>query len=242
MTTAAVTESVYLIGDAGNPELPPENADALVDPVLVDLAADVAASVAPFGADQTAVIYLGDNVYPKGLYPEGHREREHGLRVLEAQVAAIGPAKGYFAAGNHDWDREGPSGWDHIVEQREFFEKGTAFLRPLTLQQVASEIEMHESTVSRVTTAKYVQTPRGVFELKVFFSSSLSTQDGSEISAKSAKDKIRGIIEAENTLNPLSDQKIADILRADGLNIARRTVTKYREQLNILPARMRKEY
>ncbi len=123
MTTAAVTESVYLIGDAGDPELPPENSDALVDPVLVDLAADVGASVAQFGADQTAVIYLGDNVYPKGLYPEGHREREHGLRVLEAQVAAIGLAKGYFTAGNHDWDREGPSGWDHIVEQREFFEK-----------------------------------------------------------------------------------------------------------------------
>jgi len=127
-------------------------------------------------------------------------------------------------------------------KQREFFERGTAFLKPLTLQQVASEINMHESTVSRVTTNKYVQTPRGVFELKFFFSSSLGTQDGGEVSAKSAKDKIRRIIEGENSLAPLSDQKIADILKADGLNIARRTVAKYREQLNILPARMRKEY
>ncbi len=129
-----------------------------------------------------------------------------------------------------------------VRKQREFFDKGTAFLRPLTLQQVASEINMHESTVSRVTTNKYVQTPRGVFELKFFFSSSLGTQDGGEVSAKSAKDKIRRIIEAETDRTPLSDQKIADMLKRDGLNIARRTVAKYREQLNILPARMRKQY
>jgi RNA polymerase sigma-54 factor len=129
-----------------------------------------------------------------------------------------------------------------VDKQREFFEKGTAHLRPLTLQQVASEINMHESTVSRVTTNKYVQTPRGVFELKYFFSSSLGTQDGSEISAKSAKDKIRRIIEQEDVRNPLSDQKIADILKKDGLNIARRTVAKYREQLGLLPARMRRQY
>jgi RNA polymerase sigma-54 factor len=129
-----------------------------------------------------------------------------------------------------------------VEKQFQFFEKGTAHLRPLTLQQVASEINMHESTVSRVTTNKYVQTPRGVFELKFFFSSSLGTQDGNEISAKSAKDKIRRIIEREDQRNPLSDQKIADMLRAGGLNIARRTVAKYREQLNILPARMRKQY
>jgi RNA polymerase sigma-54 factor len=129
-----------------------------------------------------------------------------------------------------------------VDKQRQFFEKGTAFLRPLTLQQVASEINMHESTVSRVTTSKYVQTPRGVFELKFFFSSSLGTQDGGEISAKSAKDTIRRIIEREEARNPLSDQKIADMLKKDGLNIARRTVAKYREQLGILPARMRRQY
>ncbi len=129
-----------------------------------------------------------------------------------------------------------------VRKQREFFDKGTVFLKPLTLQQVASEINMHESTVSRVTTNKYVQTPRGVFELKFFFSSSLGTQDGGEVSAKSAKDKIRRIIEAETDRTPLSDQKIADMLKKEGLNIARRTVAKYREQLNILPARMRKQY
>jgi RNA polymerase sigma-54 factor len=129
-----------------------------------------------------------------------------------------------------------------VEEQHEFFEKGVAALRPLTLQQVASKINMHESTVSRVTTNKYVQTPRGVYELKFFFSSSLSTEDGEEVSAKSAKIKIKTIIGKEDARRPLSDQKIADILKKDGLIIARRTVAKYREQLGILPARHRKQY
>ncbi|MCU0639490.1 MAG: RNA polymerase factor sigma-54 [Candidatus Krumholzibacteria bacterium] len=129
-----------------------------------------------------------------------------------------------------------------VEEQAEFFEKGTASLKPLTLQQVASKINMHESTVSRVTTNKYVQTPRGVYELKFFFSSALGTQSGEEVSAKSAKLNIKNIIEKEDPKRPLSDQKIADILEKDGLIIARRTVAKYREQLGILPARHRKQY
>ncbi|HSG26971.1 MAG TPA: RNA polymerase factor sigma-54, partial [Candidatus Krumholzibacterium sp.] len=118
-----------------------------------------------------------------------------------------------------------------VEEQAEFFEKGTSALKPLTLQQVASKIGMHESTVSRVTTNKYVQTPRGVYELKFFFSSALGTQSGEEVSAKSAKLKIKDIIAKEDSKKPLSDQKIADILEKDGLIIARRTVAKYREQL-----------
>jgi RNA polymerase sigma-54 factor len=132
---------------------------------------------------------------------------------------------------------------ENIVQaQMAFFEKGAAYLKPLTLQQVAGKIGMHESTVSRVTTNKYVQTPRGVFELKYFFSSALSTESGEEVSAKSAKLKIKGIISKEDTKKPMSDQKIADLLRKEGLIIARRTVAKYREQLGILPARHRKEY
>ncbi len=127
-----------------------------------------------------------------------------------------------------------------IQEQREFFEKGIQFLRPLTLQQVARQIGMHESTVSRVTTNKYVQTPRGVFELKFFFSSGLTTDDGEDVSAKTAKDRIKNLIAEEDSKDPLSDQKIAEILHQDGLNIARRTVAKYREQLRILPARFRR--
>jgi RNA polymerase sigma-54 factor len=129
-----------------------------------------------------------------------------------------------------------------VEEQKEFFEKGPVALKPLTLQQVANKINMHESTVSRVTTNKYVQTPRGVFELKYFFSSSLDTDDGENMSSKAAKTRIREIIDGEEKRRPLSDQKIVDLLKAEGLNIARRTVAKYREQLGILPARMRKTY
>lgn len=129
-----------------------------------------------------------------------------------------------------------------VEEQRDFFEKGPVALKPLTLQQVATQIGMHESTVSRVTTNKYVQTPRGVFELKYFFSSSLDTDDGDSMSSKAAKTRISEIIAGEEKTRPLSDQKIVDMLKADGLNIARRTVAKYREQLGILPARMRKTY
>jgi RNA polymerase sigma-54 factor len=127
-----------------------------------------------------------------------------------------------------------------IREQREFFDKGIAFLRPLTLQQVARQIDMHESTVSRVCSGKYVQCPRGVFELKFFFSSGLETEDGEDVSARSAKDVIRTLIEEEDKREPLSDQRIAELLHERGLRIARRTVAKYREQLSILPARFRR--
>ncbi len=127
-----------------------------------------------------------------------------------------------------------------IREQREFFDKGIAFLRPLTLQQVARQIDMHESTVSRVCSGKYVQTPRGVFELKFFFSSGLETEDGEDVSARSAKNIIKTLIDEEEKRSPLSDDAIAKKLHEKGLKIARRTVAKYREQLNILPARFRR--
>lgn len=127
-----------------------------------------------------------------------------------------------------------------VREQREFFDKGIAFLRPLTLAQVARQIDMHESTVSRVCSGKYVQTPRGVFELKFFFSSGLETDDGEDVSARTAKDIIKTLIDEEDKKDPLSDQRIAELLHEKGLHIARRTVAKYREQLNILPARFRR--
>jgi RNA polymerase sigma-54 factor len=127
-----------------------------------------------------------------------------------------------------------------IREQREFFDKGIAFLRPLTLQQVARQIDMHESTVSRVCSGKYVQTPRGVFELKFFFSSGLETEDGEDVSARTAKSIIKTLIDEEDKKEPLSDQRIAELLHERGLRIARRTVAKYREQLSILPARFRR--
>ena len=129
-----------------------------------------------------------------------------------------------------------------VEEQREFFERGVEGMRPLTLQQIASHIGMHESTVSRVTTNKYVQTPRGVFELKYFFSSGLQTDDGDDVSAKVAKEKISQLIQGEDKRDPLSDQRIAELLQEQGLRIARRTVAKYRESLRLLPARQRRRF
>jgi RNA polymerase sigma-54 factor len=125
--------------------------------------------------------------------------------------------------------------------QREFFDKGPEHLRPLNLRDVADDIGMHESTVSRVTTNKYAQTPHGVFELKFFFNSSIRTSDGDGIASESVKEKILQIIKAEDPRNPLSDQKIAELLSDASIQIARRTVTKYREALRILSSTRRKQ-
>jgi RNA polymerase sigma-54 factor len=127
-----------------------------------------------------------------------------------------------------------------VDRQRAFFEKGVQHLRPLTLREVAEHIEMHESTVSRVTNEKFAQTPRGVFPLKFFFSSGLSTSSGEDISARGVKDKIQNLVDDEDSKKPLTDQAIVSLLKSEGVNIARRTVAKYRDQLGILPARMRK--
>ncbi|HEX6590166.1 MAG TPA: RNA polymerase factor sigma-54 [Longimicrobiales bacterium] len=127
-----------------------------------------------------------------------------------------------------------------VDRQREFFEKGVQFLKPLTLREVAEVIDMHESTVSRVTNEKFVQTPRGVLPLKFFFSSGLSTDSGEDVSARGIKDKIKKLVDEEDPKKPLTDQAIVNILKEDGIQIARRTVAKYRDQLGILSARMRK--
>jgi RNA polymerase sigma-54 factor len=127
-----------------------------------------------------------------------------------------------------------------VDRQREFFERGVQYLKPLTLREVAEVIDMHESTVSRVTNEKYVQTPRGVYHLKFFFSSGLSTTSGEDVSATGIKDKIKKLVEDEDPKDPYTDQAIVDILKEEGIKIARRTVAKYRDQLGILSARMRK--
>jgi RNA polymerase sigma-54 factor len=127
-----------------------------------------------------------------------------------------------------------------VDRQRDFFERGVQHLKPLTLREVADYIEMHESTVSRVTNKKYVQTPRGVYSLKYFFSSGLSTTSGEDISARGVRDKIKTLVADEDTGKPLTDQAIVKLLMLDGVKIARRTVAKYRDQLEIMPARMRK--
>ena len=125
--------------------------------------------------------------------------------------------------------------------QKEFFEKGIAYLRPLILKDIAEDIEMHESTISRVTTNKYAYTPQGLFELKYFFNSSIERTGGESMASASVKERIRLLIEDEDHENPLSDEKLAGILQRSNIQIARRTVAKYRKVLNILPSNKRKQ-
>jgi RNA polymerase sigma-54 factor len=128
-----------------------------------------------------------------------------------------------------------------VKHQREFLDKGSGHLRPMVLRDVASDIGMHESTVSRVTTAKYVHTPQGIFELKYFFNSGISTSDGESLASESVKLKIKDLIAKESPKDPLSDQKLVELLEKEGIQIARRTVAKYRDMLKILPSSRRKK-
>jgi RNA polymerase sigma-54 factor len=130
---------------------------------------------------------------------------------------------------------------DSIVRhQRAFLDQGITHLRPLVLRDVASDIGMHESTVSRVVANKYVHTPRGVFPMRYFFHSGITSSMGEAVSSVTIKDRIRKMIEGEDTTHPLSDSRIAELLEADGLPLARRTVAKYREELRIPPSNLRK--
>ncbi len=127
-----------------------------------------------------------------------------------------------------------------IRYQGNFLEKGITHLKPMVLRDVAEDIGMHESTVSRVTTNKYVHTPQGIFELKFFFNSAIDRFDGDAIASASVKEEIRRIIESEDPVKPFSDKKMVDILKSSNINIARRTVAKYREMLGVLPSNKRK--
>jgi len=126
--------------------------------------------------------------------------------------------------------------------QLDFFSHGISLLKPLVLRDVADDVGMHESTISRVTSNKYVHTPQGTFELKYFFNSGLSKSDGSFVASQSVKNEIENIIKAEDPKHPLSDQAIAHKLKSKGVKIARRTVAKYREILGIVPSNRRKKH
>jgi RNA polymerase sigma-54 factor len=125
--------------------------------------------------------------------------------------------------------------------QREFLDRGVVYLKPMVLKDVAQEVEMHESTVSRVTSNKYVHTPQGIFELKYFFNSSINTSRGENVASESVKEKIRLILAQEDPQKPYSDQELVEILKKQDILIARRTVTKYREILGVLPSTQRKQ-
>jgi len=129
-----------------------------------------------------------------------------------------------------------------VKRQREFMDKGVAFLKPLTMVQVAEVVGVHETTVSRAVSGKYMETPQGVFEMKYFFTAGLQTDSGANVSNTSVKDMIAEIFKAEDTSKPLSDQEVVKMLKEKGIVIARRTVAKYRMELNILPSNLRKVY
>jgi RNA polymerase sigma-54 factor len=198
--------------------------------------------------DEDYVVYLNDRNVPRLRISNAYRHilaDRRGKKGDETQKYIIGKLNSakWLIQTIEQRRKTMVKVMQSIVEkQRDFFDRGISYLRPLTLQQVANEIGMHESTVSRVTTNKYVQTPRGVFELKYFFSSGLETASGEDMSAKTAKDIIQNLIDNEDKKSPLSDQRIADVLHGRGLKIARRTVAKYREQLGVLPARFRKRH
>jgi RNA polymerase sigma-54 factor len=127
-----------------------------------------------------------------------------------------------------------------IERQKNFFTHGELAMRPLVLREIADELGLHESTISRVTTAKYMSTPFGTFELKYFFGSSLGTETGGNASSTAVRALIRQFVAAEDARKPLSDSKLADMLKEQGIECARRTVAKYREALRIAPANLRK--
>ena len=127
-----------------------------------------------------------------------------------------------------------------VTRQRAFFDYGEEAMKPMVLRSIAEEVEMHESTISRVTTRKYMHTPRGIYEFKYFFSSHVSTDAGGECSATAIRAIIKKLVAAENPAKPLSDNKMADILAEQGIKVARRTIAKYRESLSISPSNERK--
>ncbi|HTB84878.1 MAG TPA: RNA polymerase factor sigma-54 [Candidatus Sulfotelmatobacter sp.] len=133
-------------------------------------------------------------------------------------------------------------GREIVKRQREFMDKGVAHLRPMTMAQVAEVVGVHETTVSRAVSGKYIETPQGVFEMKYFFTAGLETASGAGVSNTSVKDMIAEIFKNENTSKPLSDQEVVKMLTDKGINIARRTVAKYRDELGILPSNLRKVY
>jgi len=129
-----------------------------------------------------------------------------------------------------------------VKRQHEFLESGTAFLKPMTMVQIAEAVGVHETTVSRAISGKYMATPQGVFEMKYFFTPGYQTADGAALSNTSVKEAIADLVRSEQARNPLSDKEIVEILSDRGIPIARRTVAKYRAELNILPSNLRKQY
>jgi RNA polymerase sigma-54 factor len=174
-----------------------------------------------------------------GLTDHGHSEEESGKKYIKDKVqSAAWLIKSIQQRQNTIYKVA-----ESIVKfQRDFFDRGIDFLKPLVLRDIANDIEMHESTISRVVNNKYVHSPQGIFEMKYFFGSSIKRTSEGTIASKSVKEEIKQIVSGEKPKKPYSDCEIVDLLEAKGINIARRTVAKYREMMGILPSSKRKKY
>ena len=174
-----------------------------------------------------------------GLADHGHDEEENGKKYIKDKVqSATWLIKSIQQRQNTIYKVA-----ESIVKfQRDFFDRGIDFLKPLVLRDIANDIEMHESTISRVVSNKYVHSLQGIFEMKYFFGSSIKRTSEGTIASKSVKEEIKQIVSGEKPKKPYSDCEIVDLLEAKGINIARRTVAKYREMMGILPSSKRKKY
>ncbi|MBM4274444.1 MAG: RNA polymerase factor sigma-54 [Deltaproteobacteria bacterium] len=191
------------------------------------------------------IIRLNEDGLPKlrvsNFYLEAMREPEKLPDSVKSYIQKHLDSALWFIRSIHQRQKTLYKVTESIIQfQRDFLDNGLAYLRPLTLRQVAEDVQMHESTISRVTTNKYIYTPQGVFDLKYFFNSGINMSLGDQIASESVKEKIRQIVHSENPDSPLSDQEIADILRKDDVIIARRTVAKYRGMLGVLSSSKRK--
>ena len=174
-----------------------------------------------------------------GLTDQNNREQENGKKYIREKVQAAT----WLIKSIQQRQKTIYKVAESIVKfQKDFFDKGINYLKPLVLRDIAADVEMHESTISRVVNNKYMHTPRGIFELKYFFGSSIQRVSGETIASKSVKEEIKKIISQEQPKKPYSDCEIVEMLKGKGITIARRTVAKYREMMGILPSSKRKKY
>ena len=194
--------------------------------------------------DDDFVVVLNEDGLPKLRVNNFYREALGSGSPSEAKEYVQSKLRGaqWLIRSIHQRQRTIRKVTESLVKfQRPFFEKGIAYLKPLVLREVAEDVGMHESTISRVTTNKYVHTPQGVYELKFFFNSGINRVQGEAVASEAVKERIRRMVADENTAKPLSDQAIADLLKKENIDIARRTVAKYRELLGILPSSRRRQ-
>lgn len=204
---------------------------------------DVIVSSVGSGATQRFRVQLNPDVMPKlrvhDIYANALRGGKGGENH-QALSARLQEARWFIKNIQQRFDTILRVSQAIVDQQRQFFDHGAVAMRPLTLREIADQLELHESTVSRVTTQKYMATPRGVFELKYFFGSHVATDTGGAASSTAIRALIRQLVEAEDSKKPLSNAKIAEVLGQQGIVVARRTIAKYRESLNIPPVSMRK--